>query len=314
MPELEKSLALSPGQSRALFAEGKCDIDLGNTAKGIFEMEQAANQSASSGTWNEAAYRLAERNVELDKAKKWAETAIAIVSAFLRDLSLDHVTPTQMRMANAMGNYWDTLGWVYFQMGKDELALSYVDAAWRMHPTPTKGDHLGRIYVKLGRREDANRTYAMAVASADLSKRGASSPEDLADAMDRLRPTSGLGASIVKLNARGHAALEALRSVAVENPTKVTGSADFIMKVVGNRVVEVRQMAGDAPLVLLSEALRQSPLPVRVPDGSGVEILRRGALNCKTGAGECRFTLLNTEEAVNLATQEADAAKQRAAN
>jgi tetratricopeptide (TPR) repeat protein len=118
MPELEKALELSPEQPRALLAEGKCDIDLGSTAKGVSEMEQAASQSASSSSWNEAAYRLAEQNVELDTAKKWAETAITIESALLRDLSLDHVTPTQMRLVGTMGNYWETLGWVYFRMGK----------------------------------------------------------------------------------------------------------------------------------------------------------------------------------------------------
>lgn len=314
MPELEKSLALSPNQSRALLAQGECDVDLGNTAKGVSEMEQAANQSGSSSSWNQAAYRLAERNVELDKAQKWAETAITIASAFLRDLSLGQATPTQMRMVNTISNYWDTLGWVYFRMGQDDRALSYVDAAWRMHPSPTKGDHLGQIYEKLGRQEDAKRTYAMAVAAADLSTRAAASPEDLAEARNRLTQISGQGADVAGLIGRGHAGLEALSSVAIENPTKRSGSADFTMKVVGDKILDVRQVAGDASFAPFSEVLRESPLPVQAPGRSGVEILRRGTLSCKAEAGECHFILLGTEEAVDLATQEADAAKTKSAN
>jgi TonB family protein len=314
MPELEKSLALSPGESRALLAQGKCDIDLGNTAKGISKMEQAANQSASSSSWDQAAYRLAERDVELNTAQSWAQTAIAIDSAFLRNLSLDHATPTQMSKMNSLASYWDTLGWVYFRMGKDDRALSYVDAAWRMHPTPTRGDHLGQIYEKLGRREDAIRAYAMAVAAADLSKRGASSPEDLAEASGRLTQISGQGADVAALIEQGHAALEALSSVTVENPTKSTGSGDFIMKVVGGKIREVRQVAGDASFAPFSEALLKSPLALHVPEESKVEILRRGTLSCRVEASDCHFILLGTEEAVELATQEADAAKTRKAN
>jgi tetratricopeptide (TPR) repeat protein len=294
-----------------LLAQGECDIDLGNIAKGISEMEQASNLSASSDFWNLAAYRLAEQNVELDKAQKWAGTAIAIKSAFLRDLSLDHATPTQMRLVNSIASYWDTLGWVYFRMGKDDRAFSYVDAAWRMHPTSTKGNHLGQIYEKRGWREDAIRTYAMAVAAADLSKRGASSPEDLTEAMGRLTQIAGQGTDVATLIEEGHAALEALGSVSVENPQKRTGSADFILKVVGDKITDVRQVSGEASFAQFSEALRKSPLAVHVPEESGVDILRRGTLSCNAEAGKCHFMLLRTEEALHLATQEADAAKTR---
>ena len=315
MPELEKSLALSPGQSSVTLAQGKCDIDLGNTAKGISEMEQAASQAASSGTWDEAAYRLAERNVELDKALAWVEKAIAIRSVFLRDISLDHVTPAQMKEVNATASYWDTLGWIYFRMGKNDQALRYVDAAWRMHPTPTKGDHLGQIYEKLGRQQDAVNAYAMAVASADLSKRGVSSPEDLAEAKGRLTQLSESEVDIAPLIQRGQTALEALSSNTVENLAHHAGSADFILKVVGNQISDVHQVTGDASFASFSDALRKAPLAqVSVPEGSGLEILRRGSLNCKAEAGECQFVLLSTDEAVNVATQESDAAKARTLN
>jgi superkiller protein 3 len=314
IPELDKSLALSPGQTRVLLSQGKCDVDLGNTAKGVSEMEEAANQSASSASWNQAAYHLAERNVELEKARKWAEKAINIESALLRDLDLDHATPTQMRLVGAVGNYWDTLGWVYFRMQKYDRALGYIDAAWRMHPTPTKGGHLGQIYEKLGRREDATRTYAMAVASDSLSKRGTSSPEDLAEAGERLAQISGPGANVTALVEQGRAALDALNLVTVENPTKQAGSADFLMNVSGSRILEVRQAAGDPSFAQFSGLLQKLPLPVLVPEENGLQILRRGNLTCRHEEGTCHFGLLTTEEAIDLATKEAEAAKTKIAN
>jgi len=309
MPELEKALSISPGQSWVMLAQGKCNIDLGNTAKGISEMEQAANKASSSGSWNEAAYRLAERNVELDMAQKWAEKAIGIESVLLRDLSLDHATPTQMRLVNTMSDYWDTLGWIDFRTGRLDGAFSYVDAAWRMHPTPTKGDHLGQIYEKLGRREDAIRTYAMAIASTDLSKRGPSSPEDLAEARDRLTQLAGQGADVAALIKRGRTAVDALNSITVENRSKRTGDAEFTMKIVGEKIVDVRQIGGDASFASFSEILRKAPIPVLIPDESGLEILRRGTLSCRSEAGGCDFILLTTQQAVDVATQEDDATR-----
>jgi len=86
------------------------------------------------------------------------------------------------------------------------------------------------------------------------------------------------------------------------------------MKVVGDKILEVRQVAGDASFAPFSEVLRKSPPSVYGPENNGLEILRRGTLSCKVGAGECHFVLLNTEEAFDLATQEADAAKAKMAN
>jgi tetratricopeptide (TPR) repeat protein len=311
MPELDKALSLSPGQARPLLSRGECDIDFGNTAKGISEMEQAANESDSPVSWNQAAYRLSVRGVELDRAEKWAKTAITVESALLRSLSLDHVTPTQMRLVSALSNYWDTLGWIYFRKGEDDQARIYVDAAWRLHPTPTKGDHLGQIYEKLGKQDEAIRTYAMAIASADLATRGVADPDDLVEARERLVKMAGQEANVSELIRRGHADLEALASAVLDNPGKNRGSADFIMTIAGDKILDVRRVGGDAELASFSESLRRVPLPVWIPEEGGIEILRRGTLTCKSDSTGCHFVLLNAEETSELAMKEANSAKAR---
>jgi hypothetical protein len=156
--------------------------------------------------------------------------------------------------------------------------------------------------------------FAMAVAAADLSERGASSPEDLAEARARLQQLSGQEANVAALIERGRADLEALRSIAVENPAKHAGSADFIMKIFRDKTMDVRQISGDASFAPFSEVLLNSPLPLRIPEGSQAEILRRGTLSCKKDAAECQFTFLGTEDAAEAATREAEAAKARMAN
>ena len=59
--------------------------------------------------------------------------------------------------------YWDTLGWVYFARGDLDKAEKYVSAAWRLGQHGEVGDHLGQIYEKRGKKDEAIRTYALAM-------------------------------------------------------------------------------------------------------------------------------------------------------
>ena len=92
-------------------------------------MEQATSVSTAS-TWNSAAYYLADHNVELDRAQVWAETAITIQSAQLRNISLEHLTPIQLGLVSGIANAWDTMGWIYFKKGNIDQARAYIEAAW----------------------------------------------------------------------------------------------------------------------------------------------------------------------------------------
>ena len=58
-------------------------------------------------------------------------------------------------------NAWDTLGWVYFKFGVLPTAEKYIHAAWMMSQHEVQGEHLGQIYEKLGRTQEAIRYYAM---------------------------------------------------------------------------------------------------------------------------------------------------------
>ena len=171
IPELQKGLAISPNKPEPLIALGQCDIDLGNRAKGISELEQAVSSSSAPGTWNSAAYTLAKRNIELDLAEKWSDTCLTMESARLRSISLDHLTTEQLNFVTWMAAYWDTRGWIYFLRGDSANAESYIESSWRLYPSTAVGDHLAQVYEKTGRRDEAIRTYAMAVASAELNTR-----------------------------------------------------------------------------------------------------------------------------------------------
>src|SRR5579864_4087378 len=273
--ELQKALSLTPNHAETLLAEGECDFDLGNRARGISELEQATSISSAPNIFNSAAYALARRNVEIGMAEKWSDTCLSIQKTRLQNISLDHLTPEELNYVFWMGAYWDTRGWIYFLRGDNSNALSYVEAAWSLRADPTVGDHLGQIYEGLGRAEDAATAYAMAIATADQPTRARIDSDDLADAKERLaRLTKGKAdGRIVK----GRADLSGRSTVSVVNEGALSASADFAVKLwpVG-KPAEFHQLNGDKTLGKVADLLLAAKLPITLPESPGVEVPLRG--------------------------------------
>jgi len=306
MPELEKALAITPNRAEALLAQGECDIDLGNRGKGLSELEQATSASSAPGTWNSAAYNLAKRNIELERAEKWSETALTMESACLHSLSLEHLTAEQLNFVFLIAHYWDTRGWIYFLRGDNAGSQAYVEASWWLLPDLVIGDHLGQIYEKAGQREKAIRTYAMAVASADRPTRTNIDPDDVADATQRLTKAAGAETNIPALIEQGRADLAGMTTFSLPNAAKSKGSGEFTVKVAaGGKLLQVHEISGDVALGKVADSLQAAQLPFRIPESAAVEIPLRGTLTCKAEEDQCRFVLLNSEAAFDLASKEA---------
>lgn len=302
MPELEKALALTPNHPDAFLAEGACDLDLGNRAKGISELQQATSMSSAPRVLNGAAYALAARKIELDMAEKWSDASLSIEKTRLQDIALDHLTAEQLNYVYWTANYWDTRGWIYFLRGDSAEARSYVEGAWSLQQDPTVGDHLGQIYEELGMKEDARKTYAMAVASADRSTKASVRPEDVDDAKRRLEKLSS--GNIDKEIEHARAGLTAMGVMSVPN-TEISAAGDFtVLLSAAEKLPQVRQVSGDAALAKFVESLRATKFPVHIPESAGVEIPLCGTLTCHSEEPQCRFALLSPEEAVNVVRTE----------
>jgi tetratricopeptide (TPR) repeat protein len=89
-------------------------------------------------------YSYAERGVQLDQALEMVRRA----------LELDAWN----------GAYLDSLGWVYYQMGRYQEARDPLEQAARTYPyDPTVLDHLGDLYAKLGEPEFAIAAWSRAI-------------------------------------------------------------------------------------------------------------------------------------------------------
>lgn len=284
IPELEKAASVTPDKATPEVNLGRAYLNLGQDDKAMAAFDKAVSISAVPTVWNSIAYALALKSAHLDRARSYAESAISVTAASLRNVLLDQVSSRDPGHTASLASYWDTLGWVAFAEGKMDLAERYVSDAWQLGGSSEEADHLGQINEKRGNKAEAEHYYALA--------------------MNARRPDPETRARLVTLVGENKvdAALERYRNeqqqsrtLRVANDSGLDGRADFFVLLSPGRgqtaVVEgVSFVDGDDRLKALTEALRNVKFAQQFPDDTPVKIPRRATVTCKAG-GECTLVL-----------------------
>jgi tetratricopeptide (TPR) repeat protein len=93
---------------------------------------------------NYLGYMLADRGVRLDESVKYIQKALEL-------------EPNN-------GAYLDSLGWAYYKMNRFDLAAPHLEKAARLISSdPTIQEHLGHLYLQLGRKRDAEEAWERAL-------------------------------------------------------------------------------------------------------------------------------------------------------
>ena len=273
VPELEKAVTLQPNNPVLLISLGQSYIATNQTDKGMEQFEKAISVSPSPLTWNNIAYSLAEQNVQLDRADKYADAAINAMQTQLRDVRLDSLRFQDLAAAQFLYEIWDTKGWIEFKRGDLDTAEQYINAAWQASGSGTIGEHLGEIYEKQGKREQAIRTYLFSLAG--------DPPSDSA----RGRLTAlGVSKGVDHRIEEARHEMQRERTTALQTSGK--GSAQFYLLISPAKVEQVKFIKGSEGLKSLSEVLEKTDVGMKFPAAAEVRVVRRAVVTCGTAAGE----------------------------
>jgi tetratricopeptide (TPR) repeat protein len=180
---IQKALDLSPkpeDQEYALFVQGS-----------IFERQKKYDQAEqtfkkvlavdplNSSASNYLGYMLADRGVRLEESVKYIQKALEL-------------EPNN-------GAYLDSLGWAYFKMSRYDLAETPLEkAARKIQNDPTIHEHLGNLYLRMGKTAMAQEQWQRALEEwpdAVSSDFDADQAKQLQKQLDELNNHSGRGKS-----------------------------------------------------------------------------------------------------------------------
>lgn len=148
---VEKLIELQPSNDRHYFTKGVY-LDEASDRKGaIVAMRKAIElNSSNANALNYLGYTLAEMGEDLEEAELLITRAIEI--------------------EGENGYFIDSLGWVYFKMGKMEKARDTLEKAVTLVPDDAVIlEHLGRAYIELGEGEQAREVLEKALGVAPES-------------------------------------------------------------------------------------------------------------------------------------------------
>lgn len=212
--EYQTALKITPDDFNLNVGLGTADLALHQDDAALAAFHTALEKAPTPVTWNNVAYNLADNNSHLDLAQQYSENSIRAIEAQMNAASLDTVGPAEAGLMTAIATFWDTMGWIKFKQGNLAAAESYIHSAWLISDDADIGDHLGQIYEKEGRRDDAIHTYALALTyhSPPVETRGR-----LARLVGEKKADTEI--SLARADQR--------RAIALPNPQKIDAVAQF---------------------------------------------------------------------------------------
>lgn len=290
VPELDKATVLTPDSADLEVSLGQAYMNTGDTEKALAAFQKGVEISQSPAIWNNVAYNLADHKLDLDKAKQYAESAVSATAASLRNIELPNLKNEDLNDVTAIGNFWDTLGWVNFQRGDLDSAERYIRAAWLLNEHGEVGDHLAQIYEKRGQKDQAVHMFALAMAALH------SDPDTSA----RFTLLLGSNAQIKDLSNEAKPELTTLRSLPAGKLLSEDAKADFLVLLSpGEKAAHadsVQFVSGSDKLRPFADRLRSLDYGPMFPDSSAVKLVRRGTLTCSAATGDCVFLLIPPED------------------
>lgn len=232
------------------------------------------------------AWQIEEADADLNLAAECADTALAQLKKQTSGLDLDHFENADLLIYEPLAATWDTAGWIRFKMGKLAEAEEYVSAAWRLNPSGTVADHLGQIFQKEGKLEQAAEVYRMGLATDPKS-------DSLRQRLNSV-PSGSHKQHGPEVNPFNN--LNTLRTLPLSGFARDSGTGEYFMLFANGKVLDDRLTAGELAGADVDAALRRISYSV-APVGDETKIIRKGILSCSAYTNpKCQLVLMSLQD------------------
>ncbi|HEY6307051.1 MAG TPA: DUF3857 domain-containing protein [Candidatus Angelobacter sp.] len=297
VPYFESAVNSNPKRIVPLLGLATAYLQSGQDEKASAAFNSALQLAPGPLTKNDIAWELALANKRLDDALRYSQEAVHDEEEASRKVQLDKLALADLSHSDALGAYWDTLGWVHFRLGNLKQAEGYLYAAWMLRQQDLIGYHLAQVYEKQQRRPDAVRMYRLVVSQRPTR------PDDQEAVVESQKSLARLGVAPVNVNspvAPGLGQLSDDRTVRLPKLVAKRASAEFfVMFAPGPKVEDTKFISGADELRSAGRALSQVRFKVAFPESSSGRLVRRGILACFPLTG-CSFVLLPTDAVTSV--------------
>jgi tetratricopeptide (TPR) repeat protein len=290
----ESEMKIGGSRADRQYRLGSAYLQAGQIEKGTAILQQVVEAKPTPLMLNDISYKFAEANADLPKALEYAQRAVDEQEKESYDVELSNLLPEDLQCAQNIGPFWDTLGWVYFRLGRLDQAENYLNAAWLLSQMPLIGDHLGQVYEQEKKTEKAIHMYRLALASLGAPGFGDAGDET----RHRLEHLTGrkepAGPDFVHGDSSG-AELSQLRTVKLKRLVPGSATAEFFLLFSpGPKIEDVQFISGSEELKSAESGLSDAKFQVTFPEGSSVHLVRRAILTCSSVAG-CEAVLFTPD-------------------
>ncbi len=288
--EFEVVVKAKPDNAQAFISLARAYSEAHQPEKAKKALDHALEVSPVPSVQNGVAYELALMNVELDRAGTLAKSAIATVSAQTLAVDLDNLSSADTGRMCQIAAYWDTLGWIKFQAGDLPQAEKFIGSAWGLCEFTEIGDHLGQIYEKEGRKEDAILQYEITLGK----------PEPMTETRPRLKallpPATDVDAKIKAANEKRSSDKGKFKN---SGNAEGEGEVWLVLKP-GPTVDAVKFISSTDALRATAADIRTAKLPNTFPDATEIKLLRRASVTCSKVTHECLVGLIPSESVTSV--------------
>jgi tetratricopeptide (TPR) repeat protein len=291
LSRLEKATTLYPKNDWGQFLLGQAALQAHQTEKAVTAFKVAIELNNNDSRLNDAAYELAQAKTHFDLADQWSTRAVNKVETELNQVTLQSAQGNIVALLRKASMYWDTLGWIKFLENDLPAAEKYIRAGWELADDTTIGFHLARIHEAQNRKSEAIEGYAQTLA---IVAAGRVMTDDEQEARRRLVALLGSQSQAEARVSRSRPHAKDRRSVQVDNPSGMEGTAEYLILVgPAGKVVDLQPTDPENQIEGLHSAVRAAAMPQSFPDAALVQLPRAGILVCARADQPCKFTLMS---------------------